>query len=132
MMLYYQIYPALQIIYLPFLVILMMFTATGVGTFLAALSAKYRDIRYTIPFVVQLWMFASPIVYPASLVPERYRLFYALNPMTGVIEGFRAALLGKTIFPTEMVLISTIVSIAIFIVGIIYFKQTERYFADVV
>jgi len=132
MMLYYQIYPTAQIIYLPFLVILMMLTATGVGTFLAALNAKYRDIRYTIPFLVQLWLFASPIVYPASLVPERFRLFYALNPMTGVIEGFRAALLGKTIFPTEMVLISTIVSLTIFIVGILFFKQTERYFADIV
>lgn len=132
MMLYYHIYPTIMILFLPLLVILMMFTASGVGMFLAALNANYRDIRYTITFLVQFWMFASPVVYPVSMLPEKYHLIYALNPMAGVIEGFRSALLGTTAFPTQMLLVSTLVSIILFIVGALYFKQTERYFADVI
>lgn len=132
MMFYFHIYPTVMILLVPFLVLLMMLTASGVGMFLAALNAKYRDIRYTITFLVQLWMFASPIVYPASLVPEKYRLIYALNPMTGVIEGFRSALLGTVAFPTSMILISVIVSSILFILGMFYFKQMERYFADII
>lgn len=132
MMFYFHIYPTIMILLVPFPVILMMLTASGVGMALAALNAKYRDIRYTIPFLVQLWMFASPIVYPASLVPEKYRLIYALNPMTGVIEGFRSALLGTVAFPTYMILISAMVSIALFTIGLFYFKQMERYFADII
>jgi len=132
MMLYFHIYPTVMIACVPFLVLLMMLTAGGVGMVLAALNAKYRDIRYTIPFLVQLWMFASPIVYPASLVPEKYRLIYALNPMAGIIEGFRSALLGTVAFPTLMILISGIVSIMLFIFGLFYFKQMESYFADII
>ena len=101
MMLYFHIYPTVMVVFLPMLIILMMFTASGVGMFLAALNAKYRDIRYTIPFLVQLWMFASPIVYPTSMVPEKYHLIYALNPMVGVIEGFRSVLLGTVAFPAQ-------------------------------
>ena len=123
MMFYYQIYPTFLIILVPLLVVLMMLTASGIGMILAALNAKYRDIRYTIPFLVQLWMFASPIVYPASLVPEKYRLIYALNPMTGVVEGFRSVLLGTTPFPVSIVLISSIVSLILFASGLFYFKQ---------
>ncbi|HPC46854.1 MAG TPA: ABC transporter permease [Deltaproteobacteria bacterium] len=132
MMLYYNIYPSLLVVTLPLLVILMMLTASGVGMLLAALNAKYRDIRYTVPFIVQFWMFVTPIVYPASLVPARYRTIYALNPMTGVVEGFRASLLGKTAFPADMVAVSAVVSFALFFVGLFYFKQVERFFADVV
>lgn len=132
MMIYYHIYPSITILLLPLLLLLMIFTATGVGTFLAALNAQYRDIRYTIPFLVQLWMFASPIVYPSSMLPEKYRLLYALNPMTGIIEGFRSALLGNTPFPYHMVMVSTIVSMCLFLIGVLYFKKTERYFADII
>lgn len=132
MMLYFHIYPTVIVLVLPLLVILMMFTASGVGMFLAALNAQYRDIRYAIPFLVQFWMFASPIVYPASLVPEKYRLLYALNPMVGVIEGFRSALLGTISFPTQMLLVSTLVSMILFTMGVFYFKQVERYFADII
>jgi lipopolysaccharide transport system permease protein len=132
MMFYYHIYPNIMILYLPLLVILMMLTASGVGMLLAALNAKYRDIRYTIPFLVQLWLFASPIVYPASMLPEKYRLVYALNPMVGVIEGFRSALLGTVAFPKQILLISTLVSVILFIAGMFYFKQAERYFADII
>lgn len=132
MMLYFHICPTVMTLFLPLLIILMMLTASGVGTFLAALNAKYRDIRHTIPFLVQFWMFASPIVYPASMVPEKYRLLYALNPMVGVIEGFRSALLGTISFPTQMLLVSTLVSMMLFIMGMFYFKQVERYFADII
>ncbi len=132
MMLYYHIYPTIMTLFLPLLVILMMFTASGVGMFLAPLNAKYRDIRFAIPFLVQFWMFASPVVYPVSMLPEKYHLIYAINPMVGIIEGFRSALLGTIAFPTQMLLVSTLVSVVIFIVGVFYFKQTERYFADVI
>jgi lipopolysaccharide transport system permease protein len=100
MMLYYRIYPTVMAVLLPLLVVLMMLTASGVGMFLAALNAKYRDIRYTIPFLVQFWMFASPVVYPVSMIPAKYHLIYAINPMAGVIEGFRSTLLGTVAFPT--------------------------------
>ncbi len=132
MMCYFQIYPSISCIYLPFLVLLLILTAGGVGMILSALNAKYRDIQYTIPFLVQLWMFASPIVYPSSLVPERYRMYYALNPMVGIIEGFRSALLRTDAFPTRMVLVSALVSLVLFVVGLFYFKQVERHFADVI
>ncbi len=132
MMVYFKIVPTILIFVVPLLVLLMMLTASGVGMILAALSAKYRDIKFTIPFLVQLWMFASPIVYPTSIVPEKYRIFYALNPMVGIIEGFRSALLGTVAFPTHVLLVSTTVSIVLFIAGALYFRQTERYFADII
>lgn len=132
MMLYFHIYPAITVFFLPLLIGLMMLTASGMGMFLAALNAKYRDIKYTIPFLVQLWMFASPIVYPASMVPEKYQLIYAVNPIVGVIEGFRSVLLGTVAFPVQMLLVSALVSVSLFIIGIVYFKQTERYFADII
>lgn len=132
MMLYFGIYPNITVLALPLLVLLMMLTAAGVGLVLAALNAKYRDIRYTIPFLVQFWMFATPIVYPASMVPERFRLIYALNPMTGIIEGFRSVLLGTIAFPWTMLAMSTVIAIIVFVFGIIYFKQVERYFADII
>ncbi len=132
MMLYYRIYPTITILLLPLLVLLMMLAAAGVGMILAPLNAKYRDIGYTIPFLIQFWMFASPVVYPASMLPEKYHLIYAINPMAGVIEGFRSALLGTVAFPTQMLLASTIVSLSLFIIGALYFRQTERYFADII
>lgn len=132
MMLYYQIYPTLLILVVPVLVLIVVLTAGGVGMFLAALNAKYRDIRYTIPFLMQIWMFASPIVYPTSMVPEKYRLLYALNPMVGVIEGFRASLLNPGSFATQTILISACMSLPLFLGGLFYFRQVERYFADII
>ncbi|MBM2824415.1 MAG: type transporter [Dehalococcoidales bacterium] len=132
MMLYYRIYPTVMVVFVPVLVILTMLAASGVGMFLAALNVKYRDIGAAIPLLVQLWMFASPIIYPISILPEKYRLIYVLNPMAGVIEGFRSALLGTVAFPTGMVLVSALVSIVLFLIGALYFKRTERYFADVI
>jgi lipopolysaccharide transport system permease protein len=132
MMAFFHILPTAAALYLPLLVLLMVLTAGGAGFILAALNARYRDIQHVIPFLLQLWMFASPIVYPASLVPERFRMIYALNPMTGVIEGFRAGLLGTGPFPWAMVLISLGVSSALFVFGLVYFRQAERHFADVI
>ena len=132
MMFYFRIFPTYNIIILPLLILLMMFTATGTALFLSALNAKYRDFRYIIPFGVQFWMFCSPIVYPTSLVPEEYQLIYSINPMVGIIEGFRSVLLNTTEFPTQMVMISFIVSLTLFIMGSLYYKQMERHFADVI
>ncbi len=132
MMLYYGMHPRITVVWLPFLVVLTILVAAGVGMFLAALNAKYRDTRYAVPFLVQLWMFASPVIYPASMVPERYRLLYALNPMAGVIEGFRSALLGTVAFPTQMLMGSVLVSVSLFAVGVLYFEKTERSLADVI
>ncbi|OPY57410.1 MAG: Teichoic acid translocation permease protein TagG [Pelotomaculum sp. PtaU1.Bin035] len=131
-MLYYHIYPTVMILFLPFLVLLLVLSASGAGLFLAALSVKYRDIPMTIPFILQMWMFASPVVYPASMVPVKYRLVYALNPVAGVIEGFRAALLGTIPFPWHIILVSAIASIILLISGLIYFQQVERFFADII
>jgi len=132
MMLYFHIYPNVHAVLLPFLVILIMLAASGTGMFLAALNAKYRDIGYTVPFLIQFWMFASPIVYPVSILPAKYHLIYAINPMVGIVEGFRSALLGTVAFPTQLLLISVGVSIILFIVGALYFKRTERFFADII
>jgi lipopolysaccharide transport system permease protein len=132
MMFYYRVYPTIMVLFLPLLLLLMMLTASGVGMFLAAVNAKYRDVRYTISFLVQFWMFASPVVYPASIIPAKYHLIYAINPMAGVIEGFRSALLGTVAFPTDMLLVSTVVSVILLIFGALYFRRTERYFADVI
>jgi len=132
LMFYFHVYPTPMAFLLPFLVFVMMLTASGVGTFLAALNAKYRDIKYTIPLLVQLWMFVSPVVYPTSMIPGKYRFLYSLNPLSGVIEGFRSILLGTGPFPTQMVLISGSLSLALFIIGISYFKQVERSFADII
>jgi len=132
MMSYFHIYPTVTVVFLPLLILLMILTACGVGMILAALNAKYRDIQYTIPFLIQVWMFASPIVYPTSMIPQKYRIIYALNPMAGVIEGFRTALLRTGVFPIQMVVISFLVSLVLFSVGLVYFKQVERHFADVI
>lgn len=117
---------------MPLVVAIAAIAASGVGVWLAALNIKYRDFRYVIPFLTQLWMFASPVVYPASLVPERWRVLYALNPLTGVIEGFRWAVLGTEVNPWPGLLVSTVSAIIVFISGVAYFKRTERFFADII
>lgn len=108
-------------------------TATmGVGTWLSAMNVKYRDFRYVIPFITQVWMFSSPVVYPASLVPDYWRLLYALNPLTGAIEGFRWALFGATASPLLLMVISSLSAVAILTSGLLYFRNTERFFADLI
>jgi lipopolysaccharide transport system permease protein len=131
MMAYYGFVPTINVIFLPLLVVFAMMTSLAVGLWLSALNVKYRDFQYTVPFLIQIWMFASPVVYPASMVPEQFRFLYALNPMTGVIEGFRWALLG-TNPPTAMIFISLGVVIALLVSGVFYFRRMEQYFADIV
>ncbi len=132
MMLFYGLAPTVNIIWLPFLVLLAFITALGVGLWFSAMNVQFRDIRYTIPFVVQFWLFATPIVYPSSLLSEPWRTVYALNPMVGVVEGFRWALLGTDTAPGMMIVVSTLAALLIFIGGLFYFKRMEKSFADVV
>ena len=133
MMIYYDIYPtAASIIWLPLLLLLAAVTALGVGYWFEALNAEYRDIRYLITFITQFWMYATPVVYPASLLSEPWKTLYGLNPMVGVVEGFRWALLGKGNSPDPMVAVSGVVSILLLIGGAYYFRRMEKTFADVV
>jgi lipopolysaccharide transport system permease protein len=133
MMLFYGIYPASAIWTLPLFVLLAMITALGVGIWLSAMNVLYRDIGYVLPFLTQFWMTLTPIAYPASLLPEKWRLIYALNPMTGVVEGFRWALLGSAASaPTGMLAVSSTISVIILITGLLYFRRMERRFADMV
>jgi lipopolysaccharide transport system permease protein len=132
LMWYYGIAPTAAIAVLPLLVMLAIVTALAVGLWLSTLNVKFRDVRYTIPFLTQLWMFATPVAYPSSLVPERWRALYGLNPMAGVVEGFRWALLGKSGNPGALLWVS-IAAVALMLVGgLFYFRRTEATFADVV
>lgn len=115
----------------PLLLVLVAFAALGVGTFLSALNVAYRDFGLLTPFLVQLWMYATPVIYPLSLVPERWRWLFYLNPMTGVIEGFRAAFLGKPFVPATIAL-SMLISLALFAFGLAYFRKVEHRFADII
>jgi lipopolysaccharide transport system permease protein len=132
MMVYYGIRPTWAIIALPGFILLAIATALGVGSWLSALNVKYRDVRYTITFMVQFWLFATPVAYPSSIVPERWRPLYGLNPMAGVVEGFRWALLGKSAGPGVLLAVSIVVVILILIGGLYYFRRMEAEFADVV
>jgi lipopolysaccharide transport system permease protein len=132
MMLYYGIHPTAAMLWLPVFLLLAILTALGVGLWLAALNAIYRDVRYVLPFLVQFWMFASPVVYSSSLVPPRWRWLYGLNPMAGVIEGFRWSLAGHGDPPGRMFLASTGVVIVVLLGGIGYFQKMETTVADVV
>lgn len=134
MMGYYHILPTLNIIWLPFFVALTVVTSLGVGLWLSALNVNYRDIKYLVPFLVQFWMLATPIAYPSSLLNAypAWKCLYGLNPMVGVVEGFRWALLGSASQPGLMLLASTGAAIALLFGGYYYFRRTERTFADTV
>jgi lipopolysaccharide transport system permease protein len=128
---WYRIVPGPSIVWLPALMLLALATAASVGVWLAALNVRYRDVRYVLPFVIQLWMFATPVAYPASLVPGRWRAVYGLNPMAGVIEGFRWALAGGPA-PGAITLVSASVVAVLMVGGAIYFRKLEGTFADVI
>ena len=132
MMIYYGVFPTLAIVPLPLFVLLAITTAIAVGLWLSALNVEYRDIRYVIPFLTQFWMFSTPIAYPSSIVPEFWRPLYGLNPMAGVVEGFRWAMLGKAQPPGPMLLVSIGMVIMLSIGGLFYFRRMERTFADVI
>lgn len=133
MMAYYGRYPQRSaLIWLPLLLLLALITSLGVGLWLSALNVKYRDVRYLIAFLTQIWMFASPVAYPASMVPGRWRLVYSLNPMVGVIEGFRYTLLRTGQAPGIMLVVSSLVALFLLITGMFYFRRMEKSFADIV
>jgi lipopolysaccharide transport system permease protein len=121
-----------KVITLPVFILLAMLTAMGLSLFVSAMNVRYRDVGHAIPFMVQIWMFLSPIVYPVSLVPEQWRLLYSLNPMAGVIEGFRWALLGKALPDLMMMSASFFVLLVVVLAGLMYFRRMERQFADVI
>lgn len=132
MMLYYGIVPGWAIVTLPGFILLAVLTALGVGLWLSALNVQYRDVRYTINFLVQFWLFLTPVAYPSSIVPEKWRPLYGLNPMAGVVEGFRWALLGKSQPPGAMLWVSVAAVIVILFGGLYYFRKMEQQFADIV
>ncbi len=132
MMVYYGVAPTPRLLVLPFLVAFAVLTALAVGLWLSALNVKYRDVRYVIPFITQFWLFATPIAYPSDMVPAAYRGIYGLNPMAGVVEGFRWAVLGTQTSIGAVMIASIAAVIVLFFGGLAYFRRTEKYFADLV
>lgn len=132
MMLYYGIVPTVNILWLPFFLLLALVTALGVGLWLSAMNVQFRDVRYIVPFITQFWMFASPVVYSSKLLHQPWRTIYGLNPMVGVLEGFRWALLGTKTAPGPMIAVSTFAALIILISGAFYFRRMEKTFADIV
>jgi len=132
MMFYYGITPTAAVFVLPLLIALATAAALGVGLWLSALSVEYRDVKYVIPFLTQFWIFLSPVAYSAGVVPEKWRALYAVNPLVGVVEGFRWALLGKTAFPSQALAIGAVVVCVLLATGLFYFRRTERTFADII
>lgn len=132
LMLFYGYPPTLSWLLLPFFLLMAIATALGVSLWLSALNVQYRDVGYLIPFLIQLWFFATPVVYPSSLIPAPWSLLYALNPMAGVVDGFRWALFGNTAAPGPLILVSIAVVIVTLVSGLFVFKRMERTFADVV
>ena len=132
MMFFYGIFPTKNIIWLPLLLVMAFVTALGVGLWLSALNVQFRDVRYTVPFLTQFWLFATPIAYPSSLLSEPWRTLYGINPMVGVVEGFRWALLGTETAPGPIIVVSAFVALALLVGGAFYFRRMEKSFADVV
>jgi lipopolysaccharide transport system permease protein len=132
MMLYYGMLPTVNVIWLPLLVLLTLVTSLGVSLWLSALNVNFRDVHHIIPFLTQFWLFATPIAYPSSLLSEPWRTLYSLNPMVGVVEGFRWALLGTETAPGPMLIVSSLAALALLVSGTFYFRRLEKTFADVV
>lgn len=132
LMIWYGITPSVHALWLPFFLLLALVTSLGVGLWLSAMNVKFRDVKYVVPFLTQFWMFATPVVYPSSLLSGKWRAVFALNPMVGVIEGFRWSLLGTNTNPRSIIAVSSITAIMILISGAFYFRRMERSFADIV
>ena len=133
MMVYYDLFPtAASLLLLPLCLLLALMTSMGVGLWLSALNAEYRDVRYVVPFLTQFWMYATPVVYPSSLLDEPWRTLYGLNPMVSVVEGFRWSLLGQGQTVPLMFVLSAVASLALLVSGAFFFRRMERRFADVV
>lgn len=132
MMLFYGVTPTFQSLLLPFFLLLALAAGLGAGLWLSAMNVQFRDVRYVIPFLVQLWLFATPVAYPSSLLDEPWRTLYALNPMVGVVEGFRWSLLDTAQAPGLMIIASSVAALILVASGAVYFKRMERVFADVI
>ena len=132
MMLYFGIVPGIKVLWLPFFLLLALITSMGVALWLSAMNVQFRDIRYTVPFLTQFWLFITPIAYPSSLLAEPWRTLYGINPMAGVVEGFRWALLDTNTAPGPIIIVSSITALALLISGAYYFRRMEKTFADVV
>jgi lipopolysaccharide transport system permease protein len=128
----YHIYFTPALLTLPFFLLLAIVTALGVGLWLSALNVLYRDVNYILPFLTQFWLFLTPVAYPSSMIPEKWQMIYALNPMTGVVEGFRWALLGTEMISGPMLAVSTLIAVLLLVSGLFYFRRMERTFADTV
>jgi lipopolysaccharide transport system permease protein len=131
LMAYYHVAPTMQLLWLPVFLAGGILAATGVGTLLSALTVSYRDFRYVVPFLMQLWMFITPVMYPSSLLPAGWRGLAFLNPMTGVVEGFRACFLNQRANPGEIAL-SLVMALFLACAGVAYFRTVERRFADII
>lgn len=132
MMLFYQIYPTSAVWTLPLFLLLALVTALGFGLWISSLNVMYRDVNYVLPFLTQLWLLVTPVAYSAGVVPEQWRFLYALNPMVGVVEGFRWALLGAETPPGPNLIISSVIAVLVLVTGMFYFRRMERTFADMV
>lgn len=132
MMAWYRISPTAGIFFLPLFIFIAMLSSLGVGLWLTAINVKYRDVVFVVPFLAQFWMYASPVAYSVTIVPEKWQWVYGINPMVGVVEGFRWAMLGKAAPNLEMIAISTAIVVLILISGLYYFKRMERTFADII
>jgi lipopolysaccharide transport system permease protein len=131
LMVYYGLRPTVTVLWLPLFFLLALLTAVGVSTWLSAMNVQFRDVRYTLPFLTQVWLFMTPIAYSSSLLSEPWRTLYGLNPMAGVVEGFRWALLGAETAPGPMLIVSIAVALVVFVSGAFYFRRVEQSFADV-
>ena len=132
LMAFYGVAPTINLLWMPLFLLLAFITSLGVGLWMSALNVKYRDVRYIVPFIIQIWMFSTPIVYPSSLLPLPWRTIYGINPMVGVVEGFRWALLGSNTAPGFMIAVSSTAALLILIGGAFYFRHMEKGFADIV
>jgi len=132
MMFFYHIVPGIAVLTLPLFLVLALMTALACGVLLSAVNIKYRDVAYVIPFLTQFWLFVTPVAYPSTIIPEPWRVFYGLNPMAGVVEGFRWALLGQENPAWDLISVSVLVVLALLISGLFYFRRMEHEFADVV
>jgi lipopolysaccharide transport system permease protein len=133
MILYYGVIPTANVVWLPFFLLLALITSLGVGLWLSAMNVQFRDVRYTVPFITQFWMFATPIAYPSSLIEHPLlRTLYGINPMTGVVEGFRWALLDTDTAPGPIIIVSSLIALTLLVSGAFYFRRMEKTFADIV
>jgi len=132
MMLYFGIVPTINVIWLPLLLPLALVTSLGVGLWLSAMNVQFRDVRYLVPFLIQFWLFATPIAYPSSLLSEPWRTLYGINPMAGVVEGFRWTLLGTDTAPGLIIVVSILAALALLVSGVYYFRHMEKTFADII